>query len=45
MGKKVYEHIYTIDMQYIKKWFTYVEKWDTHGEKCDVMELWHCFPW
>ena len=34
---KVYEHIYTINIQYIKKWYTYVEKWDTHGEKWDVM--------
>ena len=33
----VYEHIYTINIQYIKKWDTYVKKWDTHGEKWDVM--------
>ena len=37
MAKKVYEHIYTINIQYIKKWFTYVEKCDTQGEKWDVM--------
>ena len=29
--------IYTIIIQYIKKWYSYVEKWDTHGEKWDVM--------
>ena len=34
--KTVYEHIYTINIQYIEKWYTYVEKWDTHGEKWGV---------
>ena len=37
--QKVYEHIYIIIIQYMKKWDTYVEKWDTHGEKWDVCHV------
>ena len=36
-AQAVYEHIYTINVQYVKKWDTNVEKWDTHEEKWDVM--------